>query len=86
MEISAQKIRSRDDKLLEYCKGKKVLHIWACDSPYTMEKFNWEMGDFLYRKRKTTFKTDSFFPQKNSGRFYFFNPNSSFSFNKSTSF
>lgn len=29
----------RDEYLLEKCSGKKVLHIGACDAPFTKEKF-----------------------------------------------
>lgn len=50
MKISSQKVRSRDKKLLEFCIWKKVLHIWACDSPFTKEKFNGECWPFLYRE------------------------------------
>jgi len=32
--------KTRDEVLLEYCKGKKVLHIGATDSPYTEQKFS----------------------------------------------
>lgn len=50
MKIPSKKIKNRDTKLLEYCVWKKVLHIWACDSPFTKEKFNGECGPFLYRE------------------------------------
>lgn len=50
MKIPTKKVKQRDIKLLEYCVWKKVLHIWASDSPYTKEKFNGLMWDFLYRK------------------------------------
>ncbi len=50
MKIPSKKIKSRDTKLLEYCVWKKVLHIGACDSPFTQEKFNGERGPFLYRE------------------------------------
>lgn len=30
----------RDKKILEICKWKNVLHIWAWDAPYTEEKYN----------------------------------------------
>ena len=29
---------SREAKILDQCKGKKVLHIGACDWPYTKDK------------------------------------------------
>lgn len=32
--------KTRDEVLLEYCAGKKVLHIGATDSPYTEQKFS----------------------------------------------
>ncbi|MBE9468218.1 MAG: methyltransferase domain-containing protein [Bacteroidetes bacterium] len=32
--------KTRDEVLLEYCDGKKVLHIGATDSPYTEQKFS----------------------------------------------
>jgi len=32
--------KTRDEVIIEYCKGKKVLHIGATDSPFTEEKFN----------------------------------------------
>ena len=41
---------SRNKIILDYCKWKKVLHIWACDAPYTLEKFSWEMWPLLYRE------------------------------------
>jgi len=41
---------SRNKVILDYCKWKKVLHIWACDSPYTKEKYNWAMWPLLYRE------------------------------------
>ncbi len=50
MKIPTKKVKRRDEKLLEYCKWKKVLHIWASDSPYTVQKFNGQMGAFLYRE------------------------------------
>lgn len=34
----------RDKKIIEICKWKNVLHIWAWDAPYTEEKFiNWTL-------------------------------------------
>ncbi len=33
-------IKDRDFKIIDLCKGKKVLHIWACDSPFTEEKYD----------------------------------------------
>lgn len=41
---------SRNKIILDYCKWKKVLHIWACDAPYTLEKFSWVMWPLLYRE------------------------------------
>lgn len=41
---------SRNTIILKYCKWKKILHIWACDAPYTEEKYNWEMWPLLYRE------------------------------------
>lgn len=40
---------SRNQLIINYCKWKKVLHIWACDSPYTIEKYYWNMWPLLYR-------------------------------------
>ena len=39
---------SRDEYIIERCKGKNVLHIGACDCPYTEEKFH--DGTLLYAK------------------------------------
>lgn len=51
MKVPKNKIKYRDDKVIQLCKGKKVLHIWACDSPYTKEKFNNNiLGNFLYKE------------------------------------
>ena len=44
---------SRNKIILDYCKWKKVLHIWACDAPYTKEKYdwkNWKIWPLLYRE------------------------------------
>lgn len=41
---------SRNSIITDYCKDKKVLHIWACDSPFTKEKFDWSMWPLLYRE------------------------------------
>ena len=41
---------SRNKIILDYCKWKKVLHIWACDAPYTLGKFSWEMWPLLYKE------------------------------------
>jgi hypothetical protein len=41
-------INLRNQKILEYCKWKKVLHIWACDSPLTKDKYNWKIWPLLY--------------------------------------
>jgi len=49
--FGSRKIRStatRDEFILELCRGKKVLHIGACDAPYTEEKI--QQGNFLYGK------------------------------------
>lgn len=40
----------RNSIILEYCKWKKVLHIGACDSPFTKEKYNWKNWPLLYRE------------------------------------
>lgn len=39
---------SRNEIILKYCEWKKVLHIWACDSPYTKEKYQWNWWKLLY--------------------------------------
>jgi hypothetical protein len=31
--------KRRNEVVLQYCKGKKVLHIGACDAPFTKEKY-----------------------------------------------
>lgn len=41
---------SRNKIIIDYCKWKKVLHIWACDAPFTKEKYNWEIWPLLYRE------------------------------------
>ncbi len=41
---------SRNDIILKYCKWKKILHIWACDSPYTKDKYNWIGWSLLYKE------------------------------------
>lgn len=41
---------SRNKIILDYCKWKKVLHIWACDAPFTEAKYNWETWPLLYRE------------------------------------
>ncbi len=41
---------SRNKLILDYCKWKKVLHIWACDSPYTKEKYEWKIWPLLYKE------------------------------------
>ena len=38
----------RDEFILDYCKGKSVLHIGATDSPYHREKA--EKGELLHQK------------------------------------
>ena len=32
-------IKNRDDEIIKRCRGKRVLHIGATDSPYTKDKF-----------------------------------------------
>ncbi len=39
---------NRDDYLLNICRDKRVLHIGACDWPYTEEKF--KKGELLHSK------------------------------------
>lgn len=41
-------LRDRDEKIIELCTWKKVLHIGACDSPFTKERQ--ESGDLLFSK------------------------------------
>lgn len=41
---------SRNKIIIDYCKWKKILHIWACDSPFTESKYTWEMWPLLYRE------------------------------------
>jgi len=41
---------SRNEIILNYCKWKKVLHIWACDSPNTLDKYSWNRSPLLYRE------------------------------------
>lgn len=40
-------LSDRDTKILEVCKWKNVLHIWAWDAPYTEEKYN--KGTLLHK-------------------------------------
>jgi hypothetical protein len=42
--------KSRNEIILKYCKWKKILHIGACDSPYTEQKYNWKLWPLLYRE------------------------------------
>lgn len=42
--------QNRDDAIIEYCRDKKILHVWACDSPFTEEKFNFKIWPLLYRE------------------------------------
>jgi len=42
--------KSRNQIILDYCKWKKVLHIWACDAPFTLESLNWEVWPLLYKE------------------------------------
>ncbi len=39
-------LRNRDRYIVDFCKGKKVLHIGATDWPYTKERY--KRGDLLY--------------------------------------
>lgn len=39
-------LKSRDEYIIDECKGKRVLHIGATDWPYTQEKL--EQGNLLY--------------------------------------
>ena len=41
--------KNRNEIILDYCKDKKVLHIWAANSPSTIEKYNWKIWPLLYR-------------------------------------
>lgn len=41
---------SRNKVIIEYCVNKKVLHIWACDSPYTQWKMQGKYGPLLYKE------------------------------------
>ncbi len=43
--------RDRDELIIEYCRGKNVLHIGAADSPYTKEKYS---NNTLLHKRLST--------------------------------
>jgi hypothetical protein len=43
-------VKTRNNTILEYCKWKKILHIWACDSPLTKEKYNWKLWPLLYKE------------------------------------
>jgi hypothetical protein len=47
--------RNRDDEILEICRGKRVLHIGAADSPYTCAKFD---SNLLLHKRLSTVTTE----------------------------
>lgn len=42
--------KSRNKIIIDYCKWKKVLHIWACDWPFTEQKYTWEAWPLLYRE------------------------------------
>lgn len=46
--IKGDFVESRDDYFLKACVNKKVLHIGACDAPYTLEKY--ERGLLLHQK------------------------------------
>lgn len=41
-------IKNRDDKIIQLCKWKNVLHIGACDSPFTKEKLADPRNPLLY--------------------------------------
>ena len=41
--------KSRNEIIINYCKNKKVLHIWAANAPSTKEKYNWEIWPLLYK-------------------------------------
>jgi 2-polyprenyl-3-methyl-5-hydroxy-6-metoxy-1,4-benzoquinol methylase len=41
---------SRNKLILKYCKNKKVLHIWACDAPRTIERYNENKWLLLYKE------------------------------------
>lgn len=41
---------SRNKTILDYCINKKVLHIWACDAPFTEEKLKWKHWPLLYKE------------------------------------
>ncbi|NVP18165.1 methyltransferase domain-containing protein [Candidatus Gracilibacteria bacterium] len=40
---------SRNKIILDYCKGKKVLHVGACDAPFTQGKLDGKYGPLLYK-------------------------------------
>ena len=42
------KIKWKHDIIIEKCKWKKILHLWACDDPYTEEKY--KTSDLLHQK------------------------------------
>lgn len=44
--------QDRDELMVKLCAGKHVLHIGACDSPYTIEKYN--SGLLLHQKLAQT--------------------------------
>ncbi len=50
IKVPTKKIKNRNTLIKEYCKWKKILHIWACDAPFTKEKYNWELWEFLYKE------------------------------------
>lgn len=39
--------KDRNTEILKYCEWKKVLHIWACDAPFTNDRLNKKW--FLYQ-------------------------------------
>ena len=41
-------INNRDKHIVDICRGKNVLHIGACDHPFTRER--WEKGNLLYKR------------------------------------
>ncbi|TKJ35967.1 MAG: hypothetical protein CEE38_13235 [Planctomycetes bacterium B3_Pla] len=47
-EFKAEFVQNRDDYFERICANKKVLHIGACDAPYTLKKH--EQGLLLHEK------------------------------------
>ena len=46
---------NRDEFLLDYCRGKDVIHLGCCDSPYCQERYI--AGDLFHLKLMETAKT-----------------------------